>query len=230
MKIRSLARAAIVISGLLLTAAIPARAQYRVTQDLSALSGLATFTFNFQLSDGSQSGNNTSRADIFNLALTGGSLGAVLPPTTGDATGDLSTTLTLRDSDAATNGLADFAQAFQITGAGGSVVFDLDLSASAFDAPIPDGFFLFILDGTQTPLPTTGPTGTEFIVNEFVGVASVPVGFSSQIGGMPFLPAPVITLRPTGSAAIPEPGTLVLLMAGGVVALERLRRRRRTIL
>jgi hypothetical protein len=103
-------------------APVAARAQYRVTQNLSSPSGLGAFYFNFHLTDGDQTGDGDSRADIFNLALTGGSLGAVLPPTTGDAQGNLNTTLTLRDSDAAVSGLADFAQAFTITGTVGSVI------------------------------------------------------------------------------------------------------------
>lgn len=216
MRMRQITRHLIVavLAGCTLLGASACQAQltYNVSLNTVALNGLGTFFVEFQLTDGSATGgNNNSQVVISNFSLSGGALGAVLPPTLGNVSGSLAPagTLTLRDGPAASGPVADFAQAFSITGAASLLRFDLLLTGTGVDAPTPDKFSFLLLDSARNPLATNGPTGAEFVSADFVSTAPEPAAYSSI--GSPQLAATI--------GLIPEPGTGVLIAAASLVSL-----------
>src|SRR5260221_177835 len=113
---------------------------FHIKVDTRNLSGLGLFYLEFQSFDGNTTtGDGNSQAVVSNFTLTGGALGAALPPI-GNATGSLAGTLTLQDGPAAFGPLADFTQAFEVTSATSRLNFDLQLSATDLDSPLPDSF------------------------------------------------------------------------------------------
>jgi hypothetical protein len=129
-----------------------------VTVNTSGLVGhpAAPFYIELQLTDGSGTGdgNNTVVADNFNFGV-GGSAGGLFDPALGDVTGDLSSGVTLKD----TQFLALFHQSFV---PGDLLSFRLNLGENV-DDPVPDGFTFSILDSSETPLPTLEPFFQDFI-------------------------------------------------------------------
>lgn len=191
---------------------------YHVRLDISPLATLGLFNAEFQLTDGSGAGNNNSRAAISNVLLTNAQLDAVLPPTLGNVSGDLSGTLLLRDGPGNGNRIADFAQGFFVTNNALPAFFDFDLMLS-YDSlessATPDNFVFALLsgDGSQT-LPTNGPTGGEVVSAAFDQPVPLAQGYASQNGSTPFLAMPLVTLVPQASTA-PEPASIGLLFFGG---------------
>ena len=215
----------------------PARAAfetaYHVRLDISPLAGLGLFNAEFQLTDGSGTGNGNSRVTISNVFLTNAQLGAILPPTSGNASGDLSGVLLLTDGPGPNNSLADFAQGFSVTNANAPAFFDFDINFSLDSiepsSSTPDNFAFLLLtgDGSQT-LPTNGPTGGEVTSAPFDQTAPALQGYTSAPGNTPFLTAPLIVPL-ANQAAAPEPTSGLLLLIGvgaGAVKASKAARRR----
>lgn len=163
------------------------------------------FSLDFQLNNGSGIASNT--ATIYNFTYGGGS--AVSPANTfGGASGDIGSVVNLVDSSA-------FNELFQQFNPGATLGFDVLLSTNV-DAPVPDAFAFAILDGNLFNLPTNGFADTLVFVNlnsNGLGVGDVQA--FRTIGNI----ALQVTVQP-----VPEPGTLVLLIAGAATGLRRLRR------
>jgi hypothetical protein len=165
------------IAVVVLVAGADARADtiFQVSLDTSPLAGIpgaGPFSVDFQLTDGSGTGDGNNAASIGAFQFGGGAPVGT-PSATGGAAGDLSTGIALTDSAF----LNDFQQQF----APGSVFgFTVDLTTNVDPAGTPDEFSFSILDSTGFAIPTTAPNGTEvFLVTDITG------------------PAPAINLYPT---------------------------------
>jgi hypothetical protein len=216
--------------GLLLV--MPSQAQSVVSLDTSSLTGQGTYYLYFELLDGSGTGDGNSQATISDLSLTGGSLGAALfSDGTVSGTPTASTGLTLIDSDAATGGVADYAQAFTVTGTPSLLSFDVGLQTTPpLDTPIPDAFDVLLLESDgMTPVPTDGPTGVELVASLFTSTSPTLTGYTTA-------PDSPVTLMPTilplgNSPSVPEPGSLSLLALGALpLVWSAARWRRRTVI
>jgi hypothetical protein len=176
-----------------------------------ALNGLGTYYVEFTLTDGSGLGNGNSFAGVSNFSINGGVLGAVLPPTLGDVSGALggANTLGLADTNAGTGGLADFAQGFTINSATGTITFDLTLAGAGVEPVTPDAFTFQLLDGSFTPIATSGPVGSELVASDFTTLTPTATGYHSD--GV-YEPSIVATLTPI--TAVPEPGAFASLALG----------------
>lgn len=233
-KLKNISLVLALAGGLSLGRVAQAQTQH-INVNTSALNGLGTYYVDYTLADGSGKANGNSKAVISNFQVTGGTLGTVLPPTTGDVIGALSSgsTLTFVDdgtsrngSSMNTSGTADFAQAFTISSASSFVSFDVTLSATGLDTtPGPDSFQLQLLDSSTAPLATTGPTGTEILSAAFTTSNPVPIGYSSTDS----LYTPAVTASVTPA---PEPSGFVAIglgTAGMLVLRWRTRRQRHLV-
>ncbi len=194
-----------------------------VTVTTTGLTVGNTYYTEFTLTDGSGAGDGNSTAAVSNLVFTNGTAGAVLPPTSGNVTGNPGTTLTLMDGPAASGPLADYAQAFTVFGPTSQFSFDLLLSATSVEAgPTPDNFTFQILGSNQAPLATNGPTGVEFVTADYTSTAPTATGYHGT--------GALTSVRATISApsAVPElpPAVTGAMFSLSVCALV-LRARRR---
>ena len=217
----------------------------RYSQDLSAFA-LPTPTFNdndrrlflgFQLFDGAQGANNSTRVTLSNFRLTGGTFGDVLLPTIGGVTIGNDGSVTLRDSDPI--GLADYTVAFRVPSGAISprLEFDFELAPSSFDT-VNDYFAVSFLTGDERAI-TTDASG----MPNRIGSESLGLGFDGNPATTPGLftatpefaasrlalgdPRFVTLARPTETVLVlPEPGTYAAL-GFGILALARRRRAKR---
>lgn len=169
---------------------------------VGALRGQGTFVLDFQLLDGAFLANDNSRATVFNLTLTGGTLGTVLPSignATGTPEGTPTVPLTLRDG--ATDAVADFAQEFTVQSVTAELHFDVLLSATVVETDVLDNFNVLILDAALVPLATTGFFGTEIVSADFATLAPAPVGYSAM--EMPTVQAFVTTAGTLSAVSVP---------------------------
>jgi hypothetical protein len=182
-----------VLTPLLLTVASPVAADaIKVTLDTSPLIGGATAPYyvDFQLVDGDGAVNNS--VTVSNFAFGGG--GAVgVPLLTGDASGDLSTAVSLGD--------LDFFNAFtQQFSPGATLSFDVEFTTDSVGVT-PDRFTFAILNSALVEVPTAG-AGNELLGIDLWLPVVVELYAGVDIGsGDPVLLAPTI----------PEPGTAALL-------------------
>ncbi len=193
-----------------LNASASAQINFHVNVDTSSLIG-GLFNIEISLSDGQvgnslpADGNNTLNVNNFNLG--GGTAGAILPPTMGDATGTIATGFTLKDD--VTVNVTDIAQGFT---AGSSLQFDVQSSTNLDASGTPDNFLICILDANgNNYLPTSDPSGNNGIVSVDISSSTPPVNIFPLI------------------VTVPEPGSLALLFggicSGSVFALRRHRKR-----
>ena len=223
-----LIHAACLIPAVLLLAAAPASAAPLAVQHVTVVTtGLTvgqTYYTEFTLTDGSGTGDANSKAAISNLVFTNGTAGAVLPPTSGNVTGNPGTTLTLMDGPAASGPLADYAQAFTVFGPTSQFSFDLLLGATSLDAGgTPDNFTFQILGSNQAPLATNGPTGVEFVSADYTSTAPMATGYHSMGLATP------VTATISAPSAVPEPPSAVTAAVFSLSVCGLLLRARRRV-
>jgi len=164
-----------------------------VSVDTSTLSG-GLYYIDFQLNDGNGVGDGNNTAVINGFAFGGG---MVVGPATsfGGASGDLSSSVTLIDTD-------PFTEFFQAFIPGSSLSFTLQLSNNP-NGTIPDLFGFALLDENLMNLATYALGSDQLLTVELNGGALTYDAYAS-VGGVP---------APTVSASVPEgSGTLVLTL------------------
>lgn len=203
----------------------PARADlYTFTIQTGSLIGdpAGPFSLDFQLNDGSGTGdgNNTAVLSNFTFGTGGGPVGSAT--LAGGATGDLGSSVQITD-----NGfLNEFTQAFT---PGSQIQFQLDLTTNVDAGGTPDQFSMAILDSSGAQLPTLSFFDV-FVEIDLDSANPTVQTFASDpsrntvAGGAPIdLAAPDFTTGSTTPTAAPEAGSAFLL--GGVLVMVALRRR-----
>ncbi len=157
----SFAAQLVVLVGCMLSIAVVSSAQgtYNISLDTASLIGhpAGPFVLAFQLTDGSGlgDGNNTVTATGFEFD-SGGASGS--PTVLGNATGSISSGITLRDSTF----LSTFTQPFT---PGRTLRFVITLSGNIDAGNVPDHFAFSILDRTGAALPTLGGVGLDVFLS-----------------------------------------------------------------
>jgi hypothetical protein len=179
-----------------------------VSLDTSTLVGVpGIFEIDFQLNDGSGTGDGSNTATIGDFDFGGGAAVGSPPFLAGGASGDLSTVVTITDSQF----LNVFSQEFV---PGAMLRFFLDLTTNVDAGPTPDQFsFAILLDGLE--IATDGPASELLSIDLDSAVPAI----NTYAGIDPDLP-----LAAPQAAVVPEPGTL-LLLAAGLTALGTRRQR-----
>jgi hypothetical protein len=167
-----------------------------VTMDTQPLiSGVAgPFSLAFELSPGSSTFNNTALFNAFNFG-SGSPDGT--PTLVGGASGDLSDSVLVSD----TGTVNFFAQGFL---AGNTLTFTIDLETNTQAGGIPDELTVYILDSTDTPIPTAAGFGSDYLMSMNADSNNLNVqtfgGDTSRgpVGGGPPIDfaAPVVTFAP----------------------------------
>ena len=169
------------------------------------------FSLDFQLNPGTGAATNT--VNLTNFAFTAGSATGS-PSLSGNATGSLGSSVSLSD---ASDTFSEFYQGFAATTT--HISFDASVTENV-DPTTPDAFVMAILDKNLFNIPTTGLGDSLLLLNinaSNLSLANVQT-FSST--------SPDAGATVTAS---PEPGTLGMGLAAGLIALGW-RARRRTAL
>jgi hypothetical protein len=191
------------ILSLLGAAALAVAAQATtVTLDTSSLIAGGTYYVDFQLNDGSATGNGNNSAAITGFDFGGGSATGDIG-LFGGVTGDLSSGVSLTDTD-------PFNEFYQSFTAGSFLRFDLWLSDN-FDGPVPDIFGFALLDENLFNLGTFSLGTDQFLIVELNGAGLTFETFAGVDG----VPAP----------RVPEAGSTALLVAVALLGLAGIRRR-----
>lgn len=184
-------------------------ADYRVTVDTGALAGI--HYLDFQLIDGdSASGHSVKVSEV---SLGGGQLLADSDSSAG-VSGSLDTLLELSD-------ISFFVYHSRAFIPGTELSFRFQVAGLDPALGIPDSFVFGLLDSSLMPLGTTG------IANELLAVDLVaPLNFE-RFTTKP--PSPLVSVKSIENLStvpsVPEPRSSCLVVAGGLIALFRRRRR-----
>jgi len=178
-----------------------------ITLDTSPLSGTQTILFGLTNSDSSSNSVTLSAFDFGGGNVVTGSADCTLGGSFSGqgCSGDLATNVTLADLDA----VVFFSQQFQ---PGSTLSFILN-ATNNFTGPTPDQFAMFLCDSAVTLCYSDDATGALLLL-DFVGGSLTPSSFVRFGATEQGLNPPVI-------AAVPEPGTLVLLGTAAAVAARR---------
>jgi hypothetical protein len=172
---------------------------YAVSLDTSPLIGhpAAPFYLEFQLNDGSGTGdgNNTVTLSDFNFGLGGSAVGS--PVTNGSASGNLTSGVTITDSDF-------FNEFYQELTPGDLLTFNLAITTNV-ELPTPDQFSFAIFDSSLSELPTQSTFGAFVEINLDSPTPVVQTYYSLSYG----IEAPTVKLQ-----SVPAPATLALLGIG----------------
>jgi len=172
-----------------------ASVEYYVDINTASLVGNASgpFSLDFQLNDGSGTGDGNNTATINNFAFgSGGASGTA--NLSGGASGDLSSAVTLTDTSA-------FNEFYQTFNTGSTLSFDVTLTLNSDSGPAPDSFAVAILDNTLSNIPTSG-VGDAYLLVNLGPTPGVVIGSSAS---------PAVTLSAT---PVPEPGSLGWISMG----------------
>jgi hypothetical protein len=189
-----------------------AQLQIAVWVDTSSLvaNPAGPFSLDFQLNDGSGVGDGNNWATLSNFRFGGGS--AFGSGTTfGGTSGDLSTSVSLTDTDSLFN---DFYQSFL---PGSFLAFDLTLSNNVDAGGTPDLFSFAILDGDLLNLATQSLGSDTFLEINLTGRTPDIASFGSADLA---ISAPI-------AVPVPEPSAYALCGAIGLLGLIAVRRRKR---
>jgi len=195
-------------------AALAAPVNYFVTINTSLLEGSGAFGLAFQLEDGSGTGDANNTVVLSHFTFGGGSAGAV-DLTAGGAAGNMTSAITMTDSDPFFNA---FAQNFT---PGATLSFEATMTNNADVGAFDDMFLVSLLDGSGNGIPTLDPSGNDTLV-------------TFTMSGKGAFPAEASWGTDTSQTAYhvaapnvmtPEPGTW-MLMSGGLLGLGLLRRRK----
>ncbi|HEX5229016.1 MAG TPA: NF038129 family PEP-CTERM protein [Bryobacteraceae bacterium] len=198
-----------------------ADAIYNVSLDTSNLIGntAGPFSLDFQFNDGSGTNDGNNTVTLSNFAFgAGGPTGSAV--TNGSVSGDLTSSVTLTDSDF----FNEFTQTFT---PGSTLVFTIDLTTNVDAGGVPDEFTFAILDSTDAEIPTLGPFDTVLLADidssspALFGYASDPSRGTAATGDTLAFDAPVVT------SPVPEPS--VLWMSASGLAILALRRRSKMV-
>jgi hypothetical protein len=190
------------VAALLLCAVASHAGIYHVTIDTSTLksppnSSNGPFSLDVQLNSGNTLNNNTATLSNFSFGGGGSPFGPV--NIFGGASGNLSSTITLHDTQA-------FNEFFESFTAGSVLGFDLSLTQNVDAGPTPDAFTVAILDNNLFNIPTSGLGDTLLFANInttrplTVAQLNLASGTGSYAG---------VSVR-----AVPEPATLALVTVG----------------
>jgi hypothetical protein len=163
------------------------------------------FFIDFQLNDGSGTGDANNAVTVSNFGFGGGGP-AGSPSLTGGAVGDLSSQVSITDSAPILN---EFIQQFT---PGNTLRFTVRLSTTV-EGPNPDQFYFGILDCHQVPLPTQGPADGLLIVNLTSSSPAIET-FAGDPRRSPSCGGPPIPLTAPLIQIVPEPSVLTLALVG----------------
>jgi hypothetical protein len=189
---------------------------YDVSIDTSALIGNAAgpFSLDFQFTDGSGTGDGNNTVTLGNFTFGAGSATGS-PTTAGAVSGDLTSGVSLTDSDF----FNEFTQTFT---PGNVLTFTLELTTNVDAGGVPDEFSFAILDNTDSEIPTLGTFDNLLLVDidssqpTLQGFASDTSRGTVATGDSIDVPGPLIT------SPVPEPAGLSLLASGlAFLALHR---------
>jgi len=189
---------------LLLTLGLPAvRADVikTVSVDTVGLGFLGTgpYSLAFELADGSGTADGNNSVVLSNFQFGAGGSASGSPLLIGSALGDLSSAVTLTDSDFANI----FVQSFV---PGDTLSFLLSFTTNVDAGSPADEFIFSILDGSFSPIPTNSASPLfPFLAIDLDSASPAILTFSS-----PFVAAPAVG-NPAG-AAVPEPSSAVLIL------------------
>jgi|SRR5579875_937792 len=213
------------LSCLLSAAILNADTVVNVSLDTSALvsdAAAAPFAIDFQMIDGSGTGDANNIITISNATFGGGNASGA-PVLSGGASGDLATSIVLTDSQF----FNEFTQTFT---PGNTLNFTLDTTANV-DSSAPDTFAFSIEDGSGTPLPTMGlytANVDAFLYFQIDSSNPTIQTFASDpsrtpVAGGNALDLPMPNVTQAGPASVPEPGASALLLFGiCAISLARL--------
>jgi hypothetical protein len=201
---RSILCVAYVVVGSLVSApACRADFIFGVTVDTSALvnNSRGPFQIDFQLVDGSGTGDGNNTAKISNFQFGGGSARGS-PTLIGGALGSLSAGVTITDT-------SFLNEMFQPFNAGSTLSFKVDLTTNVDTGPTPDLFSFALLDNTGANIITSSPD------NAFVEVnISPPLSVQAFSSEQTDKTAPVPTPEISFPQAVPEPASIILMALG----------------
>jgi len=202
--------------------------QFTVSLDTSDLIGNAAgpFSLDFQLNDGSQTGDGNNTATISNFVFAGATAGGPSgSPTTasGGVTGSLASTVSLTD----TSDFNEFTQAFTPgTSPGSTLSFSVDLTTNVDAGPTPDQFSFAILDNLGDEIPTVDPSGANTLITVNIDSSSPTVNvFDTDPSIIPNAGGTGIDIEPdvnilnagtggAGSGSVPLPTAAALGLTG----------------
>ena len=182
-----------------------------VTLDTSPLSGTQTVMFGLTNSDGSANTVALSSVDFGGGSAVAGSVDCTFGGLFSGlgCSGDLSGGVTLEDVDAA----AFFTQQFE---PGATLSFVLT-STNNYSGFVPDQFALYLCDATIS-ICYSDDGSAALLLLDLVGGTLSPSNFVRFGASVEGLDAPTVALVP-----VPEPGTLLLLVSGGLFVAVRVR-------
>jgi hypothetical protein len=175
-----------------------------VTVDTSTLFG-GLYHIDFQLNDGNGVGDGNNSAVISGFSFGGGAV-AGAATSFGGVSGDLSSAVTLIDTD-------PFNEFFQAFNPGSTLSFTVQLSNNANGA-IPDFFGFALLDENLMNLATYS-LGSDQLLTVDINGGALTYDTYASVGGIP---------SPTVAASVPERGSTLVLVLVAVLGTGIMRR------
>lgn len=169
----------------------------------------APFALDFQLTSGDTSSGvvNTVTLSQFTFG-NGGSAASGGPfPNSGNALGDLSSTVALN-----TSGGTFFNEFSQFFTPGSMLMFQLNLTNNAQPPPTPDEFTFQLIDKTDAQIATTDPSGSDsLLVIDLTGSPLKSLIYTTNGDG--------ITIAPQLTSPVPEPAAAWLFVCSGTLSV-----------
>ncbi len=197
-----------------------AQTNFHVSLNTASLIGSPNglFSLDFQLTDGSGTGDANNTATVYNFDY-GGGRAAGAPMLTGGSTGSIITSLTLIDSQF-------FNELYQTFLPGATLDFNVTLTANDDAGGTPDQFVFGILDNTLANLPTTDAGGA--LLTADITSTGATIGTFTALAPYDALGTPVVTFpQAPPPQNTPEPGAWAFLLTAAVPGGLLLARRRK---